>query len=165
MANPVHHIAILVPDLEEAIGRWRRATGFEFGPVKRYRTAHYIDHSSPDAHLHDCRISHSLQGSPVIELVEATGEGTHSISQAGVHHIAFLGIEDIDLACEEQQAAGFPIDGRSYVDGRLHLFTTDKTALDGVRLEFVASRPGPMFTDNGEPLTTAHGPKDRGGQR
>jgi catechol 2,3-dioxygenase-like lactoylglutathione lyase family enzyme len=154
MPQPIHHIAILVPNLEEAMGRWSRATGYDFGPIKRYRTAHYIDHSSAEAHPHDARISHSLQGNPLIELVETTGEGTHSSTEVGVHHIAFLNITDIDGAYEEQQAAGFPVDGASYVDGRLHLFLTDKASLDGVRLEFVAHRPGPMVADDGGPIGT-----------
>jgi catechol 2,3-dioxygenase-like lactoylglutathione lyase family enzyme len=151
MQRYIDHFGIIVPNLEEGMARWTRATGFEFGPIMRYRTTHYVDHSSPEPHYHDARITHSIGPEPRIELMEATGEGTHSLAEAGMHHIAFLGIPDIEEVRDERTAGGFPIDGESYLpDGRLHLFFTGKPALDGIRIEYCSDRPGNNYPETEE---------------
>lgn len=149
----IEHIGILVPDLEEAIGRWSAATGYTFSPIARYRTTRYQDRSDPSSHFHNARISFSREGPPRIELMEVTGSGTHSAEQVGIHHLAFTGVEDPEARMEELRALGFGDDGRSLLeDGRLHLWFTEKEALDGIRLEFVSPAPAPLVADDGSPL-------------
>lgn len=153
MSALIDHIGILVPDLEEAIERWSAATGYTFSPIGRYRTHRYVDASVPARHFHDARISFSKEGPPRIELMEATGTGTHSVAQVGVHHFAFVGMADPERRMAELAALGIGADGQSFdAEGRVLLWFTDKYALDGVRLEFVSPLPGPLVADDGSAL-------------
>jgi catechol 2,3-dioxygenase-like lactoylglutathione lyase family enzyme len=149
----IDHIGILVEDLEAAIDKWSRVLGYSFSPVARYRTALYRDRSNPEPHLHETRISFSKQGPPYIELMSVTGEGTHSLAQIGVHHLAFREIEDVPGRIDQCAALGIREDGCSVMpDGRVHLWFTDKRDMDGIRLEFISTFPGPTVADDGSAL-------------
>jgi catechol 2,3-dioxygenase-like lactoylglutathione lyase family enzyme len=150
----IDHIGILVPDLEHAIEKWSTVLGYTFSPIGRYRTSKYVDQHQPEWHFHDARISFSKQGPPYIELMEATGDGTHSLEQLGVHH---FGIRGSDTRARQDQlcALGIETDGESWNDdGELLLFFTDKGAMDGVRLEYISPLPGPTVADDGSKLWT-----------
>src|SRR5690625_1745386 len=154
-AQLIDHIGILVPDLEVAIKRWSAATGYHFSPIARYRTDRYLDHACEALRHHDVRLSFSLEGSPRIELMEATGEGTHGPDELGVHHFGFNGVADPAKRRDELAALGVGSDGVSLdEDGRMLLFFTDKNALDGVRLEFVSPLRGPIVADDGSDRPT-----------
>ena len=148
------HVAILVADLDAAIERWSRATGYTFSPVARYRTSFYSDHSDLQPHPHDARIAMSREGPPQIELMEFTGSGTHSAAQGeGFHHFGYTMVADLSSRRGELQAAGIGHDGESLTrDGDPLLWFTRPTDLNGVRLEFVAPRTHPIVADDGEPL-------------
>ncbi|MFV0254306.1 MAG: VOC family protein [Beutenbergiaceae bacterium] len=149
----IDHIGVLVPDLEEGIERWSRATGYDFSPVARYRTHHYIDHTQPGEHFHDARISFSKQGPPRIELMEVTGSGTHGPAEVGIHHLGIVNVADPERMLADLDSKGIGHDGRSLSDeGLIHLFFTEKKALDGVRLEFVSTLVSPVVADDGSPL-------------
>lgn len=149
----IDHIGILVPNLEEAIQRWTAVTGYTFSPIARYRTSRYCDHTDREPHDHDARISFSLEGPPRIELMEVTGEGTHGPAQVGVHHLGINGIADPEGRRDELAALGIEEDGVSLdAEGRILLFFTEKQSLDGVRLEFVSTLPGPVVADDGSAL-------------
>jgi catechol 2,3-dioxygenase-like lactoylglutathione lyase family enzyme len=151
----IEHIGILVPNLEEGIARWSAATGFTFSPIARYRTQRYVDHSDSTPHFHDARISFSREGSPRIELMEVTGTGTHGPDELGVHHFGFQGVADPDARVAELATQGIGHDGTSKdTEGRTLLCFTDKTALDGVRLELISPLPGPLVADDGSELPT-----------
>ncbi|MFJ9610064.1 VOC family protein [Kitasatospora sp. NPDC101176] len=160
MSEPIHHIGVLVRDLEAAIDRWSRATGYTFSEVGRYVTDAYVDHSEADPHHHDARIAFSKEGPPHIELMEFTGEGTHSPAQGeGIHHLGFMNHPDV-LGCKERlERAGVAADGMALDDaGDILLWFTDKRALDGIRLEFVSPVPQPIVMDDGRPAhRDAHG--------
>ena len=149
----IDHIGILVPDLEEGIARWSAATGYRFSPIARYRTDRYADHTDLDPHFHDARISFSLEGPPFIELMEATGEGTHGVAELGVHHLGIRGIDDPEARLVELAGLGI---GRAGVStdaaGRILLAFTDKAALDGIRIELISPLPGPVVADDGSEL-------------
>lgn len=150
---PIEHIGILVPNLEQAIGRWTEATGYTFSPIVRYRTDRYADRAESETHHHDARIAFSREGPPRIELMEVTGSGTHGPDQLGVHHFGFQNIDDIEARTASLADTGIGQDGASYdEDGRTLLCFTERSALDGVRLEFVSSLPGPIVADDGSPL-------------
>lgn len=149
----IDHIGILVPDLEDAIERWSRVTGYTFSPIGRYRTDHYADHTDPEPHFHDARISFSREGTPRIELMEVTGNGTHGPAQVGVHHLAIMGVADPEARRAELAADGVEIDGCAFTpDGRILLMFTDKAVLDGVRMEYISPIPGPVVADDGSEL-------------
>ena len=154
MTGPlIEHIGILVPDLEEAIERWSVVTGYTFSPIGRYRTERYADHSDETPHHHDARIAFSLEGPPRIELMEVTGEGTHGPAQLGIHHLGIQNVADPEAQREALAAKGVPIDGCSFdAEGRILLMFTDKSILDGIRIEFISPLPGPLVADDGSEL-------------
>jgi glyoxalase/bleomycin resistance protein/dioxygenase superfamily protein len=149
----IEHIGILVANLEEGIDRWSRATGYTFSPVARYRTSRYSDHSNASPHLHDARISFSKQRSPRIELMEATGSGTHGSAELGIHHLGMTRTPSPGRRLVELARRGVNADGIVYgPDDEILLWFSDKRALDGIRLEFISKRPGPLVADNGSEL-------------
>jgi len=160
--NPplIHHIGILVPDIEKAIERWSAATGYTFSEIHRYRTDRYVDSSDPQPHHHDARISFSKEGPPYIELMEFHGNGTHSASQGeGFHHFGIMDHPDVERRMRELAELGFRDDGRSLgEDGRVLLWFTDKNDLNGMRLEYVSPDPQPVVRDDGsEPYRDTSG--------
>jgi catechol 2,3-dioxygenase-like lactoylglutathione lyase family enzyme len=153
-AELIDHIGFLVPDLEAAIEKWSKVTGYTFSPIGRYRTNRYSDRSNPTPHFHDTRISFSKEGPPYIELMSVTGSGTHGPDEAGVHHLAIRGVADMAGRVAQCAAAGVGVDGTSFTeDGQVHLCFTDKHDLDGIRFEFVSPFNGPTFADDGSELS------------
>lgn len=150
----IDHIGFLVANLEEAIERWSIATGYEFSPIARYRTATYADSSNEEPHWHDARISFSRNGKPQVELMEFHGDGTHSSAQGeGFHHLGFVDTPDTHAKIAQMEALGFRSNGRAIgPDGEAILWFTDKDDLNGVRLEFVAPYPQPIVDDDGNDL-------------
>jgi catechol 2,3-dioxygenase-like lactoylglutathione lyase family enzyme len=149
----IDHIGILVPDLELAIQKWSAVLGYKFSPIVRYRTAFYSDHSNPEPHWHDTRVSFSREGPPYIELMSVAGTGTHGPAEVGVHHFGIRGIEDVPARIDEVRALGVGNDGKSQLeDGRVHLWFTEKHDLNGARLEFISTFLGPTVADDGSPL-------------
>lgn len=151
--NPplIDHIGILVPDLEKAIERWSAATGYTFSAVHRYRTDRYSDHSNPEPHHHDARISFSKEGPPYLELMEFHGHGTHSAQQGeGFHHFGIVDHPDIERRMRELAELGFRDDGKSLdANDAVLLWFTNKDDLNGMRLEYVSSAAQPIVRDDG----------------
>jgi len=146
----IHHIGILVDNLEEAIPRWEKALGYTFEPIKRYRTNSWVDSSDETPHFHDARISFSLEGPPYIELMEFTGSGTHSEAEGqGFHHFGFVDQPDVMARRVELAAQGIGHDGEALgEDGRPILWFTEKRDLNGIRLEYVSTDPQPIVPDD-----------------
>lgn len=154
--EPIHHIGLLVADLEKAIERWSLATGYTFSEVARYRTNFYVDHSNEQPHHHDARISFSKEGPPFIELMEFHGAGTHSAEQGeGIHHLGFMDHPDVEGRKRDLAACGMGCDGMALnEDGNILLWFTEKEDLHGIRLEFVSPVPQPIVMDDGRPAYT-----------
>lgn len=154
MSHPIHHIGILVANLEEAVTRWEATTQYRFDSIARYRTDSYVDADNPCPHLSDVRIAFSLDGPPHIELMEFFGSGTHSSELGeGVHHLGFVGYEGAHEHVAELQRLGIRANGQALnADGRNILWFTEPTDFGGVRLEFVGPEPQPIVTDHGSPL-------------
>lgn len=148
----VDHIGFLVTDLDEAAERYRRVLGVEFSVVGRYRTDRYEDASDACPHRHDARFVVSRGPLPRIELLQATGEGTHAARHAGVHHLAFTGLADLDAEHDRVLAAGARVEAQNTdAEGRRLLIFTASEAWSGTRLELVSALPGPIVLDDGSP--------------
>jgi catechol 2,3-dioxygenase-like lactoylglutathione lyase family enzyme len=148
----IDHVGILVDDLEQAIERWTAFTGYTFSAVGRYRTDRYEDSSSVHPHSHDARFVVSREGQPKIELLEATGTGTHGPANLGIHHLALIGFPDLEAERDRVTALGIGIDGvNTDAEGRILLAFTDPSALDGARFEIVSNRVAPIVHDDGTP--------------
>ncbi|MBV7699423.1 VOC family protein [Streptomyces sp. TRM70350] len=156
----IHHVALLVPNLEAAISEWSAATGYTFSEIARYRTDRYCDKSNPEPHHHDARISFSKEGPPFIELMEFHGSGTHSIAQGeGFHHLGFLDHPDPEGRLADLAALGIEDDGMALApDNSILLWFTSKKHLNGMRLEYVSTAPQPIVKDDGsEPYRNIRG--------
>jgi catechol 2,3-dioxygenase-like lactoylglutathione lyase family enzyme len=153
-ARLIHHIGILVEDIEKAIDEWSSVLGYTFTPIRRYRTNNYIDHSDQNPHFHDARIAFSVEGTPYIELMEFTGDGTHSKTEGeGFHHFGFVEYPDVQARMDALAEMGLPDDGKVLNDeGEVILWFTEKSALNNIRLEYVAEAPQPVVNDDGSPV-------------
>jgi catechol 2,3-dioxygenase-like lactoylglutathione lyase family enzyme len=154
VTSTVHHIGILVSDLERAIPQWEAVTGYTFQPIVRYRTDRWDDSSAPDPHHSDVRIAFSVDGPPHIELMEFSGSGTHAPAIGeGVHHLGFALIPDVEGQLAHLRELGISANGRALDDaGATILAFNDPGDFYGVRLEYVGDVPQPVFTDDGRPL-------------
>ncbi|MFE2856726.1 VOC family protein [Streptomyces lavendulae] len=156
----IHHVALLVADLDKAVARWSAATGYTFSEVARYRTDRYCDRRNPAPHHHDARISFSKEGPPYIELMEFHGSGTHGPDQGeGFHHLGFMDCPSPEDKMIELASLGIFDDGMALDDDdRILLWFTSKQDLNGMRLEFVSSDPQPIIRDDGsEPYRDVRG--------
>lgn len=149
----IDHIGILVPNLEEGIERWSAATGYSFSPIARYRAHRYCDQSESGERFHEARISFSKEGPPRIELMEVTGNGTHGMAQAGVHHLGFQGVCDAAERLVQLASLGIQTDGVALNDAdEILLCFTRKEDLDGIRLELVSPARGNVVADDGSEM-------------
>jgi catechol 2,3-dioxygenase-like lactoylglutathione lyase family enzyme len=151
-APRIHHFGVMVADIEAARERWSELTGWEFEPIRHYRTDAYVDFSDETPHHHDARTSMSIGDGPRVELMEFTGNGTHGAQLGeGLHHVAFIDHADLAKAREHFAAQGLGVQGAALdEDGSDLLFFTDPAQLDGIRLEIVdLSKPHPIYADDG----------------
>lgn len=152
--DTVHHVGVLTADLDAAREKWAAATGYTFSPVTRYRCVAYRDLNNPEPHLHDARISFSFEGTPFIELMGQTGDGTHSAKHGeGGHHLGFPVIPDNVARATELADLGIAIDGENIQDGRPILMFAERSALNNVHAEYVEDgHDHPDVKDDGSPV-------------
>lgn len=152
-APRVHHIGLLVENIEQARERWMAVTGWSFGAINHYRTDNYTDFSDPGLHHHDARTSMSENDGAKVELMEFTGSGTHGKALGeGFHHLAFIDFPSLAERREFYSREGVRVQGAALSgSGTDLLFFTDPADLDGVRLELVdLDAEHPIFTETGE---------------
>jgi catechol 2,3-dioxygenase-like lactoylglutathione lyase family enzyme len=157
MTTPtITHVGILVENLEEAIERWSRLTGWDFTTVMRFEPHSYTCKSFPEPHAHSQRIAFSLGKAPFVELLEVNpDEPTHDASQLGLHHIAFDGVEDIAGRLKDFTVKGIETDGHAFGEnGDSILFFPDASHPEGfgVRVEIVKDAVPPINADDGGPI-------------
>jgi len=81
--------------------------------------------------------------------MEASGDGTQSLQQLGIHHFDIQNVAGPEGHRDVLDAKGVGIDGCSFdPEGRILLMFTDKTALDGIRIEYISPLPGPVVADD-----------------
>jgi catechol 2,3-dioxygenase-like lactoylglutathione lyase family enzyme len=129
------HVAILVADIDQAIGDFSRALGLTFHPPIRAEFSRLED---PEPHPSFCRCTYSQDGPPHIELIEANGDGLFSIRGGeGVHHIGFWEA-DIEGKCSFLAGAGIQEGARTVgIDGLTYSWFNRPEDLHGVRLEYL----------------------------
>lgn len=150
----IHHIGFLVRNLESAIEAWQKVTGYTFQPIARYRTGLWEDSWNTTPHESDVRLAFSLEGPPHIELMEFSGEGTHSVERGEtVHHFGFANIADVDAQLAHLRELGIGVNGRTLTeDHRTILAFIEPDDFMGVRLEYVGQDEQPVFSDDGRRL-------------
>ena len=124
----IDHVAIVVDDIDSALGFWRDALGLELDHVK-------------DVPVEKSAVAFLSVGSSEIELVQPTSDdsGIAKYLQKrgpGVHHIC-LEVEDIDTALVELKAKGVQLINESPRlgdDGKKYAFIHPKAA-GGVLVE------------------------------
>ncbi len=83
---PYFHIAVLVPDLAEAILRFGAVLELDFADPIRARVPQVIEGGATQEV--EVSVTYSRQGPPHFELIEATGDGVFSADRGyGVHHV------------------------------------------------------------------------------
>lgn len=153
-AAPIEHIAFLVPDLEHAIERWSRITGYTFSPVARYRTGHFLACGADAPCDSDVRLVVSREAAPRVELIEVTGDGMYGPDQVGLHHIGFRASGDeVEAQIALLSEVGVGADARiTDPEGALLTWFGSKGDFDGVRLEYITPAPAPLVQDDGSPI-------------
>ncbi len=149
----IRHIGILVRDLEGAIERWSALTGWRFTEISRYEPDSYVCNAAPTPHPHSQRIAMSIDGTPQIELLEVNpDEPTHGETELGLHHIAFLHVDDVYRALHDVEERGIGHDGVAYdADGSPLLFFLAGEAVDGVRVEYARMGQHPVYVERDSP--------------
>ena len=124
---PFFHVGILVRDIEQATEDFGTLLGVRFEPV---RTAAVVSGEKN-------RYCYSLDGPPLLELVEMVGDGTWGPGQGeGLHHIGY-GHPDVPGQCELFGGEADTLVATA--GGQPRVIFTRPAALHGVRVEYLQS--------------------------
>jgi catechol 2,3-dioxygenase-like lactoylglutathione lyase family enzyme len=145
MSQPTfHHVGVLVPDIERAIGWFSGVLGISFGPPERMVTHGRVDAAEfGDEEMHE-GVSHlawSIEGPPYYELAEAKPnvDGLHSLERHGVglHHIGVF-VEDVEAELERLALHGVTAAARVHgPDGKTLVCWTAPSPETGVVVEYI----------------------------
>jgi methylmalonyl-CoA epimerase len=137
----IHHVAVIVRDLEASLGLYRDKLGLEVESVMDM------------AHDH-VRIGFFPVGGTKIELVQPTDNTTGSArfletKGEGFHHVCFE-VPDIQAALDELNAAGLTlIDGAPRKGGEGPVAFVHPKSCHGVLVELIEAPGGPAWTKLG----------------
>ncbi|HEY1169337.1 MAG TPA: methylmalonyl-CoA epimerase [Candidatus Limnocylindrales bacterium] len=137
----IHHVAVIVRDLEASLGLYRDKLGLEVESVMDM------------AHDH-VRIGFLPVGGTKIELVQPTDNTTGSArfletKGEGFHHVCFE-VPDIQAALDELNAAGLTlIDGAPRKGGEGPVAFVHPKSCHGVLVELIEAPGGPAWTKLG----------------
>jgi catechol 2,3-dioxygenase-like lactoylglutathione lyase family enzyme len=128
---PYFHIAILVPDLTQAMERFGRALGLTFAPPIRARVPGVAGRAGAGA---VAPVTYSQDGPPHLELIEAVGDGVFGAGRGyGVHHIGTW-VDDPRAAARSLLDLGLRVEA-GLDDGTDRVAMLDPAGLFGVRIE------------------------------
>lgn len=137
----IHHVAVIVRDLEASLGLYRDKLGLEVESVM----------DMADDHV---RIGFLPVGGTKIELVQPTDNTTGSArfletKGEGFHHVCFE-VPDIQAALDELNAAGLTlIDGAPRKGGEGPVAFVHPKSCHGVLVELIEAPGGPAWTKLG----------------
>jgi len=140
-----HHIGVLVPDMAKAIEWFNNVLGLDFGDPQLMTTQGRVDpHEYGDNEKHEgsSYLAWSRQGPPYIEMVEAKGNGLHSLERhgAGVHHIGVF-VDSVDAVLRRVEPLGMEIAGMvSAPDGTTMVCWMQPSPETGVLVEYIDER-------------------------
>lgn len=137
MANPsIHHVAVVVRDIERALTFYRDALGLEV-TERREAPEEGVEIAFLPAGEGEIELLRPLdKQSGVARFLEKRGEG--------VHHIC-LAVDDIDAAVERLHSAGARVlseEPRRHADGTRYVFVHPKSA-HGVLMELYEEDESP----------------------
>lgn len=146
MTEPTyHHVGILVPDMEAAIAWFSEVLGITFHAPHRMVTRGRIDPAEfgdDEQHEGVSYLTWAKQGPPYYELVEAKGNGLHSIERhgPGLHHVGLF-VPDVDAALARLTPAGVGVEGRVVApDGTTMVCWTSRSPITGLMVELMDER-------------------------
>lgn len=131
------HVGIVVPDLDQAVGRYSDLLGVQFTEPAVFDIPRLED---PEPHPFKLTAVFSRTEPPYYELIQAEGEGIVSIAQAG--RILYYGVWEPDMAGRLQRlrAQGVGIEAAFRMDAESAPFAIiTAPALLGARIEYVST--------------------------
>lgn len=134
-AQPLFHIGIVVPDLEEAMARFSEVLGVKFAEPA---TFHIPCLEDPDPQVGQLVGSFSMTGPPYYELIQAAGDGITSVANAG--KILYFALWESDMAgrLDALKNQGIGLETLFRMDEQTPPFSMiTKPDLMGVRVEYV----------------------------
>jgi catechol 2,3-dioxygenase-like lactoylglutathione lyase family enzyme len=128
----LHHIAFIVPNLEEAIAQYGAAFDMRFDPPIRARLQLDQNGTSSPVDLH---VAYSSDGPVHIELIESTGNGILGSGHGyGFHHVGgFVG--NLPAALTQLESQGITTDATIGDGHRVFSAFLNPDDLHGFRLE------------------------------
>jgi catechol 2,3-dioxygenase-like lactoylglutathione lyase family enzyme len=129
---PYFHVGILVPDLDAAMARFSEVLGLEFvEPANLHTEVEEADRTV----IVDGQFTFSRQGPPYIELIQASGTGTHGLHNGiGLHHIGAW-VDDAEEHIKQMAQAGVATEGVFRAEGHVIGAFYKPADLLGVRYE------------------------------
>lgn len=133
--QPLFHIGIVVPDLEQAMARFSEVLGVKFAEPA---TFHIPCLEDPNPQAGQLVASFSMTGPPYYELIQAAGDGIISVANAG--KILYFALWESDMAgrIEALQKQNIGLETLFRMDEKTPPFSMiTKPDLMGVRIEYV----------------------------
>jgi catechol 2,3-dioxygenase-like lactoylglutathione lyase family enzyme len=140
-----HHVGVLVPDMQAAMRWFEEVLGVSFGEPQDMVTQGRIDpneYGDNEQHQGNSRLAWARQGPPYIELVEAKGNGLHSLERhgAGPHHVGVF-VDDVDEVLAKLEANGRKVAGRVVgPNGATMVCWMEPAEESGLMVEFMNER-------------------------
>ncbi|GLY65425.1 VOC family protein [Amycolatopsis taiwanensis] len=101
----LHHVGIVVPDLQAAVADTRRRLGLDLRvfPAGVYRCRIHGRYAEPVT-----QVALSVEGPPHLELLAAVSGNDVWVPVPGVHHLGFV-VDDLPAAARRLAQAGSPL--------------------------------------------------------
>jgi catechol 2,3-dioxygenase-like lactoylglutathione lyase family enzyme len=149
MGDSFHHVGVLVPNMAEAIEWFGEVLGVEIGTPEEMITHGRIDPGEfGDDEQHEGRshLAWSKAGPPYYELIEAKGNGLHSLERhgPGLHHVGMY-VRDVDAEISRLERLGIGLLGRVVApDGRTMACWSERAPATGLSVEYIDERLLPL---------------------
>lgn len=135
MEPSYYHFGVIVKDLAEAIPRFSRMFGVEFGEPMSFDNESFAD---PEPRAVTVTVAFSKGGAPYVELIQGHEDQGFFRLDLGerLHHIGRWE-ENVEARAKELEAAGFDREASITVDGKMVVWFGQPAAFHGTRLELV----------------------------
>ncbi|MDX1449709.1 MAG: VOC family protein [Acidimicrobiia bacterium] len=134
-SRAVHHLAIVVEDLDEGMDRYTESLGLAWANPWAGEIPILVGH---DIRTPSVRFTLSRGNEPHIELIQSTDRDVWEPG-SGVHHFG-VWVDDVNDIVDEMRSLGFTLDAASPTGDFAYLRSPD-----GARIEVVDARSKPDF--------------------